>query len=198
MKRTLSVTMLIALSLFAAETAQIDSLAPNFTLKDHTGKSHSLEKYRGSIVVLEWVNLDCPFVKKHYDTKNMQGLQKQYGEKKVVWLSICSSAKGKQGHFDRKTIAKRLKDHGASQKAYLIDADGKVGKMYGARTTPHLFIVNQEGILSYAGAIDDKASTNKDDVEGAKNYVKASLDALLAGTSPETKVTNPYGCSIKY
>jgi len=177
---------------------QVDETAPDFSIEDVNGKSISLSSFHGKYVVLEWVNFDCPFVRKHYGSGNMQRLQKQYTEKGVVWLSICSSAPGKQGYFEIPELKERIKKEGAAPTAYLLDYDGKIGKVYDAKTTPHMFIINPEGMLVYAGGIDDIASTNKDDLGKATNYVSTNLDALLAGKSNPVKGSRPYGCSVKY
>ncbi|MDZ7267466.1 MAG: thioredoxin family protein [candidate division KSB1 bacterium] len=182
---------------FAGDIA-IDKPAPNFTLKDVEGKSHSLADFKGKFVVLEWINFDCPFVGKHYRSGNMQKLQQTYLQKGVVWLSICSSAPGKQGHFTAEGIKKRLAEAKATPTAYLIDEDGTTGKLYGAKTTPHMFIIDPKGTLIYAGGIDDIRSTDMADVAKAKNYVAAALDEALAGKPVTQKVTTPYGCSVKY
>jgi len=191
--------LLIALAgaLLAAD-AKVGKPAPDFTLVDSHGKKHSLSDYKGKFVVLEWVNFGCPFVRKHYNSGNMQKLQKTYTKKGVVWLSICSSAKGKQGHFEPGKINAMLKEKGAAQTAYLIDEDGTMGKMYGAKTTPHMFIIDPKGILLYAGGIDDKPSTKLKDIDGAFNYVQAALDSALAGKPVKIKTARPYGCSVKY
>lgn len=181
-----------------APAAVVDSPAPNFTLTDVAGKTHSLADYKGKFVVLEWVNFDCPFVRKHYGGRNMQTLQATYTKKDVVWLSICSSAKGKQGYFEGKELTDRIAKEGLSSTAYLIDTDGKVGKMYGAKTTPNMYVINPEGVLVYAGAIDDTPSPNPDDIKTAKNYVQMALDASMAGKPVATKATAPYGCGVKY
>lgn len=194
---TLLFLLLLGGTLFA-QSAKIDASAPDFTLKDSNGKEHSLSDFNGKYVVLEWVNFGCPFVKKHYNSGNMQKLQKFYTGKGVVWLSICSSAEGKQGFFETAEINKTLEEKKSNATAYLIDADGKAGKLYGAKTTPHMFIINPAGKLVYAGAIDDKKSTNVDDIKGAVNYVSQSLDKLLAGEVVKKKITQPYGCSVKY
>lgn len=182
----------------SAQTAKLNELAPDFKLVDSNGKEHSLSDFKGKVVVLEWINFDCPFVKKHYDSKNMQSLQLKYTKKDVVWLSICSSAEGKQGNFTNAEINKRIKDHNAKMVAYLVDANGKVGKMYGAKTTPHMYVIDKDGKLVYAGAIDDKASTDLEDVKDAKNYVAAALDELLAGKKVSFQSSTSYGCSVKY
>lgn len=178
--------------------AKIDKEAPNFTLAGVDGKEYSLADFEGKYVVLEWTNMDCPFVRKHYGSGNMQALQKKYTQKGVVWLRVCSSGPGLQGNFDTKTIEKRIKDDKAMQTAYLIDDKGVVGRMYGAKTTPHMFVVDPKGMLIYAGGIDDKPSTDKNDIEGATNYVVECLDAGLSGKAVKTKTSQPYGCSVKY
>ncbi len=184
--------------LIFAQSAKLNESAPDFRLKDSNGNEHSLSDFKGKVVVLEWINYDCPFVKKHYNSKNMQSLQEKYTKQDVIWLAICSSAPGKQGHFSTEEINKRSKNHEAKFTAYLIDEDGKVGKMYGAKTTPHMYIVDKDGKLVYAGGIDDKATTNVDDVKTAKNYVSAALDQLLEGKKVTTQSSTPYGCSVKY
>jgi hypothetical protein len=148
--------------------------------------------------VLEWLNHDCPFVRKHYSSGNMQSLQKKYTELGVVWLSINSSAPGKQGHCTPEKANELTTKHEAAPTAVLLDADGTVGRLYGARTTPHMYVIDAKGTLVYNGAIDDKPSTSTKDVAGAKNHVAAALDAVLAGRSPEVKTSKPYGCSVKY
>lgn len=189
---------LIAVDLKAESTAEIGADAPQFELKDSYGKTHKLSDFKGKTVVLEWVNFDCPFVIKHYKSENMQKLQKEYTKKGIIWLSICSSAPEKQGNFDNKTINNRIKESKASMTAYLIDADGKVGRKYGAKTTPHLFIVSAEGKLLYAGGIDDIKSTDTEDVAKAHNYVRQALDEILGSKKVSQPTSVPYGCSVKY
>ena len=154
--------------------------------------------FKGKYVVLEWVNFGCPFVKKHYGTENMQKLQKEFVNKDVVWLSICSSAPGKQGNETPDAAKSSFQKFGSAASAYLVDGDGKVGKLYNARTTPQMFIVNPEGVLIYAGAIDDKPTPDPATVANAKNYVKAALDEATSGKDVSTPSTKPYGCSVKY
>ena len=185
-------------SLVFAQQAKLNESAPDFKLTDSNGSEHLLSDFDGKIVVLEWINYDCPFVKKHYDSKNMQSLQEKYTEEGVIWLAICSSNKGKQGNFSVEEINKRSKSHGAKFTAYLIDEDGTVGKMYGAKTTPHMYIIDKSGKLVYAGGIDDKATTDVDDIEDSKNYVSSALDELLAGKEVSMQSSTPYGCSVKY
>ena len=180
------------------ETATVGEAAPAFTLTDIQGKHYSLAELKGKFVVLEWVNFGCPFVRKHYDSGNMQKLQKTYTQKGVVWLSICSSAPGKQGYFERADLRERVKEEGSNATAYLVDAEGTVGHLYGAQTTPHMFLIGPDGKLLYAGGIDDTPSTKKDDIATAKNYVAQGLDAALSGKAVEVKTSRPYGCSVKY
>jgi glutathione peroxidase-family protein len=200
---TTAIMTLVAAGSLAAAWAQdgpavVGKAAPDFTLSDSNGKSHTLSSYRGKHVVLEWVNFGCPFVGKHYGSGNMQKLQKAYTAKGVVWLSINSSATGKQGYYPAAEINTLLGEKGAAPTAYLIDTDGKVGHAYGARTTPHMYVVNPAGTLVYAGGIDDKPSTDVADIPGATNYVAAALDDALAGKPVRTTTSKPYGCSVKY
>lgn len=181
-----------------SEMATVGKPAPNFTLMDASGEKHSLSDYGGKYVVLEWINFDCPFVKKHYNSKNMQMLQEKYREKGVVWLSICSSGPGKQGYFEGKALKEHISKSGNDANAYLIDADGMVGRMYEAKTTPNMYVISPKGILLYAGAIDDSPSTDVADVATATNYVSAALDASMTGKDVTVKATQPYGCSVKY
>jgi peroxiredoxin len=178
--------------------ARPGAMAPDFTLPDAAGKDRALADYRGKWVVLEWVNYDCPFVKKHYGSGNMQKLQKAASDKGVVWLSINSSAPGKQGHFEGDALTQRMAAVKAAPAAYLQDPEGKVGRLYKAKTTPTLFVVNPEGKVVYAGAIDDKPSTDQEDIAKAKNYVQAALDAAMAGKPVEPASTTSYGCGVKY
>ncbi len=178
--------------------ARVGETAPDFTLTDASGKEHSLSDFEGKFVVLEWINFECPFVKKHYSTENMQALQQAYAKKDVVWLTICSSAPGKQGYYQGSDLKKALKSHEWQAAAYLLDPTGKVGKMYNAKTTPNMYVIDPEGTLVYAGAIDDKPTVDVADVEGATNYVTAALDAAMADKEVAVKVTQPYGCSVKY
>lgn len=178
--------------------AEIDKPAPGFTLVDSYGVTYSMSDFEGQYIVLEWINYDCPFVVKHYASKNMQNLQKKYSDLGVAWLTICSSAPEKQGHFTPDEINKRSKEYGANFKAYLIDEDGTVGKMYEAATTPHMYVINPQGILIYAGAIDSIRSTDQADIPKSENYVEKALSEAMSGKPVTTKVTKAYGCSVKY
>jgi len=199
MNRKFVILFIIFLSsLVFAQQAKLNESAPEFKLTDSNGSEHSLSDFKGKFIVLEWINYDCPFVKKHYDSKNMQSLQEKYTKEGIIWLAICSSNKGKQGNFLIEEINERSKDHGAKFTAYLIDEDGTVGKMYGAKTTPHMYVIDKSGMLVYAGGIDDKASADVDDIEAAKNYVSSALDELLGGSKVSVQSSTPYGCSVKY
>jgi peroxiredoxin len=182
----------------AGEKAKVDHPAPEFTLEDAEGNSHTLSDYRGKYIVLEWVNFDCPFVRKHYGSGNMPQLQETYTGEGVVWLSVCSSAPGKQGYFEGEDLEERIAEENAVPTAYLLDPEGTVGRAYGAKTTPHMYIIDPDGVLIYAGGIDDIRSTDVDDISEATNYVKTTLDAAMAGEPVPVKTSRPYGCSVKY
>lgn len=191
MKKTLSLcTFALALAFSGlAAAATVGQPAPAFELKDEEGKEHSLSQYRGKFVVLEWVNPECPYVKRHYDAKTMQTTWEGSDKEKVVWLSIDSTA-----HNTPEKSREWKKAQGFSYPV-LQDPEGKVGKLYGAKTTPHMYVIDQEGILRYAGAIDDDPRGNK---ETKKNYVQAALAELLAGKEVSVKTSQPYGCTVKY
>jgi hypothetical protein len=172
--------------------------APDFTLKDSKENPQKLSAYAGKFVVLEWMNPECPFVKKHYSGGNMQALQKEYTSKGVIWLSIISSAPGKQGYCTGPQAEANTKDQKASPTAVLLDPSGDVGQKYGAKTTPHMFVINPEGKVIYMGAIDSIRSTNSADCSKGENYVRQALDAALAGKPVATPETKSYGCSVKY
>jgi peroxiredoxin len=194
-----AITLLLTMSsLTMAQKAKVGEPAPDFKLVDSNGKEHNLSDFKEKYVVLEWVNFGCPFVKKHYQSGNMQKLQKTYRDKEVIWLSICSSASGKQGYYEGKELQTKIEKEKSNPTAYLLDAEGKVGKMYGAKTTPHMYVIDPKGILIYAGGIDDKPTTKLKDVEGATNYVTAALDSSMVGKAVEVKTSTPYGCSVKY
>ncbi len=177
---------------------QIGKPAPDFSATGSNGKTVKLSDLRGKIVVLEWTNDGCPYVKKHYKSGNMQSLQKDAAEKGIVWLTIISSAPGEQGYVNGTAANQLTISRGAAPAEVLLDPEGKVGHLYDARTTPHMFIVNAEGTLVYMGGIDDKATTDVDDIKTAKNYVRAALDEVMAGQPVAEAVTRPYGCSVKY
>lgn len=196
---------LMALAAAVAAGATLPALAaapgeagPGFTINDASGKAVNLADYRGKFVVLEWTNPECPFVQKHYTSRNMQTLQKEYGAKDVVWLSVNST---NRNHGEFKTgsqMSAWMSEQGAAQKAVLIDETSATGRAYGAKTTPQMFVIDPAGRIVYAGAIDDKRSTNPADVKAARNHVRAALDESLAGKPVTVASTTPYGCSVKY
>ena len=172
--------------------------APDFAVADAAGKPVKLSDDRGKFVVLEWTNPECPFVRKHYDSKNMQGLQAEWGAQDVVWLSINST---REGHYEHKSGAEMrawMEAQGGSPKAVLIDGRSEVGRAYAAKTTPHMFVIDPSGKVVYAGAIDDRRSANPADAKAAKNYVTAALTEAKAGKPVTVASTTPYGCSVKY
>ncbi len=193
-------TVLFALTVSTLTFADVTpkSAAPEFTLKDLAGKDHSLSEFRGKWIVLEWFNKDCPFVKKHYGSNNMQGLQAKYTEKGVVWLTIKSSAPGNQGHESPADSLKTYNDLKAKSSFVLIDEKGVVGRLYGAKTTPHMFVINPQHVVTYAGAIDDNNSSDAGVIPNSKNYVAAALDAGMAGKAVAVASSKPYGCGVKY
>ena len=197
-KLLFSCGLLVATCGFSLAETEIGKAAPNFTLPDTSGKEWSLANFKGKYVVLEWYNPDCPFVGKHYRSGNMQGLQKEFTSKGVVWLSIDSSAPGEQGNYPPGKLNEISARVGAARTALLLDPDGKVGRLYGAKTTPDMYIINPTGILVYKGAIDNKRSTDPADVKTATNYVKSALQAVMTGKTVSTTDTQPYGCSVKY
>ena len=199
MKITLAVlTPMIATAAFALEPPAVGSAAPGFSLPDAKGQTHSLSQYKGKYVVLEWFNPECPFVKKHYGSGNMQKLQDQYTSKGVVWLTIDSNAPGTEGNITPVQAQKISASWKTHETALLLDPEGKVGRAYGAKNTPNMVIINPDGKIAYEGAIDSKASPNPADIPSSTNYVKAALDESLAGKSVSTPQTKPYGCSVKY
>lgn len=201
----LAAALLVALVPRSASTSDAASAdvtvgepAPDFTLQSTDGEQYTLADLQGKMVVLEWLNFGCPYVQKHYGSGNMQALQETYTEQDIVWLSIVSSAKGKQGHYPPDEMNAKNAEHGGQQTAILMDTSGEVGQMYGARTTPHMYIINPEGTLIYKGGIDDKPTTDEADIETATNYVEMALDAAMSDEDVPVSTAPPYGCSVKY
>jgi len=182
----------------AALAAKVGEPAPAFTATDSNGKQVSLAQFKGKYVVLEWHNQGCPFVVKHYGSGNLPKLQKEWTAKGVVWLAIISSAPGKQGFVDGKGANQDMQAHSAAPTATLLDPKGEVGRLYGAKTTPHMFIISPQGQLIYNGAIDDKSSADPADIPGARNYVAQALTEAMSGRPVSQPTTPPYGCSVKY
>jgi peroxiredoxin len=197
MKMLLSVLMFAALPALAS-TAVVGQPAPAFSVSDASGKAVSLADFKGKTVVLEWVNPGCPYVRKHYDSANMQGTQKGAADKGVVWLAVNSTAKEHGDYKKPADMAAWMQSQKAAATHTLMDSGGKVGKAYGARTTPHMYVIDAKGTLAYAGGIDDKPSADPADVKTAKNFVNAALGDVLAGKPVAQATTRPYGCSVKY
>jgi len=190
--------VLVSIPTVAMADALLDHPAPVFSAPAADGRTIDLNAFRGKTVVLEWTNHECPFVRKHYESGNIPPLQKEAVARDVVWLQIISSAPGKDGYVDGPTAMKLNAARGAAPTAILLDPEGKVGRLYGAKTTPHIFIVNPAGQLVYAGGIDSIPSTRQEDIARAENYVRSALGALAAGEKISNASTRPYGCSVKY
>jgi len=186
------------LALSTAWAARVGEPAPDFTATDTNGQVHKLSQYAGKYVVLEWHNRGCPYTQKHYDTGNMQRLQREWTARGVIWLTVISSAPGKQGYVTAADENAFLKQVNAAPTAVLLDPTGDLGHLYDSKTTPHMFIINPQGTLIYNGAIDDRPTTDHADINGAKNYVSLALTEALAGKPVSDPTTRPYGCSVKY
>lgn len=190
--------VLVALMAATAWAIQPGSPAPDFTAQDTHGQVQTLAQYKGKYVVLEWHNRECPFTQKHYSSRNMQGLQREWTAKGVVWFTVISSAPGQPGFMTADQENAYLEKVGASPTAVLLDPTGQLGHLYGAKNTPHMFVISPEGTLIYDGAIDDKPTSNRGDIATAHNYVSAALQESMAGKPVSTPATRPYGCSVKY
>lgn len=200
MKSMIALLCLFAsLSVFAIETGKP---APDYKINrvatNRDPDQFLLKNLKGKVVVFEWLNHGCPFVRKHYDSGNMQALQKKYVNQGVVWLSVISSAKGKQGYVEVEDALKEMKSNKSAATDVILDPEGKIGLLYGAKTTPHMYVINKEGVLVYQGAIDDKPDTEQGSILSAKNYVAEALDLTLAGKPVTQGTTKAYGCSVKY
>lgn len=195
LSRLLLLVLLLTSSVYAV---RVGESAPDFQATDSNGKVHNLTQYRGKFVVLEWHNNGCPYTRKHYESGNMQRLQREWIGKGIVWFTIISSAPGQQGYVTAQQENDYLKKMKASPSAALLDPEGNVGRLYSAKTTPHMFIITPEGVLLYDGAIDDKATTEQADIPSAKNYVSQALGEAMANKPVSIPTSRPYGCSVKY
>jgi peroxiredoxin len=195
---TILTSFIAAAALYATDVPPVGTAAPDFSLSDSNGQTHALSQYKGKYVVLEWFNPECPFVKKHYGSGNMQKLQQEFTGKNVVWLTIDSSAPGLEGSLTAEQANKVMADWKTHQTALLLDSEGKAGRAYGAKNTPDMIVINPEGKIVYEGAIDSKASPNPADIPLSTNYVKVALDESLAGKPVTTPSSRPYGCGVKY
>lgn len=201
-KKTTILAAVLALAVAATpvttHASKVGAPAPNFKGTDSKGQVHNLSDFKGKWVVLEWQNEGCPYVKKHYGGNNMQRLQKEWTAKGVVWLTILSSAAGQQGYMDGAQANAYFAQQNAAPSAILLDSSGEIGRLYDAKTTPHMFVINPDGVLVYNGAIDDKPTSDQADLATASNYVSAALSEGMAGRSVTTATSRPYGCGIKY
>ncbi len=202
MRTFVALTLMLALALAAApgtvRAAKVGDPAPAFSATDTAGKTHALADYAGKWVVLEWHNQGCPYVRKHYEGGNMQKLQKEWTAKGVVWLSVISSAEGQQGYVTPAQSDAYVASMKAAPSAVLLDASGQVGRLYSARTTPHMFVINPDGVVVYNGAIDNKPTSDQADLATATNYVSAALTEAMAGKPVTMSASQPYGCNVKY
>ena len=189
--------VVMALSILAL-AVRVGEPAPNFTAADSNGKTHTLSSYRGKFVVLEWHNQGCPYTKKHYDSGNMERLQKEWTQKGVVWFTVISSAPGTQGYVTAQQENEYMQRMHAAPTAALLDPTGDLGHLYDAKTTPHMFIINPDGVLIYDGAIDDKPTPDEADIATSRNYVSLALTEAMSGKPVDTPTSRPYGCSVKY
>ena len=194
----LTVAFVMAGAALAARAARVGEKAPEFTATDSNGQVRKLSDYAGKFVVLEWHNRGCPYTAKHYTSGNMERLQKEWTGRGVIWLTVISSAPGKQGYVTATEENEYVKQMNAAPTAVLLDPSGVLGHLYDAKTTPQIVIVNPQGVLIYDGAIDDRATTDPEDIKGAKNYASQALEEAMAGKSVSVPTTRPYGCSVKY
>lgn len=194
----LSALVLSLLMVSTSFAAKVGEKAPDFKVTDMNGKAHQLSDYKGKYVVLEWMNEGCPYVKKHYESNNMQKLQKEFTGKNVVWLTVASSAKGKQGYWTADLAKAKSKEWNIASSAVLLDADGKMGKAYGAKVTPHMFVIHPEGSIIYNGAIDSNDSSEASVIPSSTNYVAEALNSSLAGKPIKVSTSKPYGCGVKF
>jgi AhpC/TSA family protein len=202
----LSASISIAMALFvflfvglwAGNATRVGNRAPDFTATDSNGRVHKLSEYQDKFVVLEWTNRGCPYTQKHYNSGNMQRLQREWTSRGVIWLTVISSAPGKQGYVKAGEENVYVKQVNAAPTAVLLDPTGVLGRLYDAKTTPHMFIIDPKGILIYNGAIDDRPTTDLADVNGARNYLTLALEEATSGKPVSIPTTRPYGCSVKY
>ena len=194
----LAICAAVVLAAPAFAAVQTGKPAPDITFTDLNGATHSIEGFKGKTVILEWTNHGCPFVQKFYKSGKMQALQKEYVAKDAVWITVNSSAEGQQGHLTAEEAKKHTASNEFAGSAYVLDHDGTFGKLYGAKATPHMFVINKEGVIVYQGAIDSIKSADPKDIDKADNYVVDALAALESGKTPEVGSTAAYGCAVKY
>lgn len=193
-----ALALVSSLAFTAHADPEIGKPAPDFSATGSDGKTYKLSDYKGKFVVLEWYNKDCPFIQKHYEPGNMQKYQDQYVKKGVIWFEVASSAKGREGYYTAEDMQKIRAKVGSKALATLLDPEGEIGGLYKAKTTPHMFIINPEGVVIYNGAFDDHPTPYAEDIPKSKNYVAMALDEAMAGKPVSKPLTRPYGCSVKY
>ncbi len=198
MKTLLAATISSLLTIAGTFALEVGSAAPDFTVNNVKGEEVSLADVKGKVVVMEWVNFECPFVKKHYSSKNMQKLQADYTAKDVVWVTVNSSAEGKQGYLEASALDERASAEGSMASQIIVDTDGTLGKAFDAKVTPHMMILDKSGTLVYSGAIDSVPSTDAADIDGSDTYFANALDAVLSDSEVPNATNKPYGCSVKY
>lgn len=197
--RAISFVLILSAALaISAGAARVGERAPDFSAVDSNGKTQTLSQYAGKYVVLEWTNRGCPYTMKHYESGNMQKLQREWTSKGVIWLTVLSSAPREQGYMNAADENSYLRQANAAPTAALLDPDGKLGHLYNAKTTPNMYVINPQGTLIYEGAIDNRPTTDLEDVKNATNYVSAALEEATSGKPVAVTVTRPYGCSVKY
>jgi AhpC/TSA family protein len=197
-KAVMSVVAIALLAASAAFAARVGEPAPDFTATDSNGQTHRLADYRGKFVVLEWHNNGCPYTRKHYESGNMENLQREWTARGVIWFTVISSAPGEQGYVTAEQENEYMREMHAAPTAALLDPDGQLGHLYDAKTTPHMFVIDPGGNLIYDGAIDDRPTPDASDIAGATNYVSQALTEATAGRPVSVATTRPYGCSVKY
>lgn len=198
MKKWMIVLAISVVGTLAWADAKIGTAAPDFSVVDMNGKTQKLSDYKGKYVILEWYNKDCPYVRKHYDSKNMQKLQTEMTGKGIVWLTVNSSAPGKQGHLSAADTKTNAAKEGSKASDILLDEKGVMGKAYGAKTTPHMYLIDPQGVLRYNGAIDSNDSADPKTIATAENYIVAAVNSAQKGEKIPKETTKPYGCSVKY
>jgi peroxiredoxin len=198
MKKLILILATTLLSSFAFADAKVGTPAPDFAVMDAQGKPQNLKDYKGKYVILEWYNKDCPYVRKHYDSKNMQKLQFDMTAKGIVWLTVISSAQGKQGYLAPGEALTNGAKEGSKASAILLDPSGSMGKTYGAKTTPHMYLIDPQGVLRYNGAIDNNDSSDPKTIASAENYIVAATNSAMKGEKIAKETSKPYGCSVKY
>lgn len=198
MKKMMLILATTLMASLAFAEAKIGAAAPDFSVADAEGKTHKLSDFKGKYVILEWYNKDCPYVRKHYNSKNMQKIQADMKAKDITWLTVVSSKSGEQGHQKPADALANFKKEGSNAAALLLDESGAMGKAYGAKTTPHMYLIDNKGIVRYNGAIDSNDSADPKTIATSENYIVAAVTSAQKGEKIAKETTKPYGCSVKY